>query len=99
MARDFFPRRDAEVGPWTRNFATLIQEHFLALGLTEAQCDAYIVVQQAFDVAMQRVNNHGTNSTSAVVAKNTLRVELESADAIARPNYSCKSECRFNDDA
>lgn len=78
MARDFFPRRDAEVGQWTGHFAAKIQEDFLALGLTEAQCDAYVEVQQAFHVAVLRVNSHATNSTAAVVKKNTLRVELES---------------------
>jgi hypothetical protein len=55
----------------------LIQEDFLALGLTEQQCDEYAATQQAFYVALQRANSNGTNSTSAVVAKNELRVELE----------------------
>src|SRR4051794_14431924 len=77
MARDFFPRRDAEAAQWTSHFAAKIQADFAALGLTEAQCDAYAVVQEAFRVAVQRVNCHATNSTSAVFEKNTLRSEVE----------------------
>jgi hypothetical protein len=77
MARDFFPRPDAEAIRFTANFSDHINADPARYHLTAERAAEYAVLQAAFADAYQRTQSPSTNSTTATVAKRMARVPLE----------------------
>lgn len=77
MGKDFFPDREAEMVTWSQLFAERIASDPQAVGLSQEQCDAYLVVQQAFANAYQISQAPATRTTPAISTKNDCRRAME----------------------
>lgn len=72
----FLPSRDSELVTWSLNFSTRITATPTAFGLTAPQATAYGALHDAFVAAYNVSSAEATNSTSAVLTKNTARTSL-----------------------
>src|SRR4051794_30136448 len=79
MPRDFYPRREADIVPFTGNFSSRINEDPERYGFSEEDAARYAQIQQAFAQAYARVHDNSTDSSSAYTAKEQARVALEKA--------------------
>jgi hypothetical protein len=77
MPRDFFPRREADIFNFTRNFSEKINLDPLAYGLSPLQASLYSQLQLAFAQAFRIVNDNSTNASSAYAARDSARIALE----------------------
>ena len=77
MGRDFFPRREADIVTWSRNFAEKISAEPEQYGLTPLLVAQYLDRQEAFFAAFQTVHNPATRTPVAMIGKEETRVALE----------------------
>ena len=77
MARDFFPRRDAEAVRFTANFSEHINADPARYHLTAERAAEYATLQAAFAEAYQLTQCASTNSMTATITKRAARKPLE----------------------
>jgi hypothetical protein len=77
MPRDFFPRREADVLNFSRNFKERIALDPLQYGLSPEQSDQYGAQQEAFAALFALANANTTRTPSIIIAKSTALAELE----------------------
>jgi hypothetical protein len=73
---DFIPGREADLVTWSLNLKTKITATPTAYGLTAPQATAYGVLHDAFVTAYNASANEASNSSAAVVTKNTAKAAL-----------------------
>jgi hypothetical protein len=76
MPRDFFPSREAEIGPWSLNFSTLLTANFASYGCTTGQASTYAGYHAAWIDKYTLAQDPSTRTTSAILAKNQAKVDL-----------------------
>lgn len=72
----FPPPREADLVSWSANFATKISATPVAFGLTAAQATAFSALNSTWASAYTTASEHGTNSSAAIIAKNTAKQNL-----------------------
>jgi hypothetical protein len=73
---DFFPSREADIVTWSLNFKTKITATPTTYGLTAAQATAYGTLHDSFVTAYNAAANEASNSSAAIVTKNTAKAAL-----------------------
>jgi hypothetical protein len=73
---DFLPAREADLLNWSLNFKTKITAAPTTYGLVAGQATTYGTLHDAFNTAYIAAVNDASNSSSAIVAKNTAKTAL-----------------------
>ncbi len=77
MAIPYFPpTRESDLVSWAANFATKISATPTAFGLTAGQATAFSALNTTWASAYTTATEHGTNSSAAIIAKNTAKQNL-----------------------
>ena len=77
MARDFYPRQEAAILSFTRNFGDTISLSPGDYGLSVGQCEQYVATQEAFAEAYMIAIDPGTATRSNRAGKDAARVMFE----------------------
>lgn len=77
MGRSFFLGTDPELLAGSRNFARLISAAWADYGLTQAQAEAYVAVDSAWQAAYQAAVTPTTRTQPHVIAKNEARARMK----------------------
>ena len=70
------PKKDFDLVDWSRNFREKIVGHTEEFGLTEAQADAYALLDEQFAQAYAQASGPASKSQYLVALKNTARAAL-----------------------
>src|SRR4051812_29715033 len=80
----FPPTREADLLAWSVNWSNLISATPTVFGLTAGQATAYATLHSTFATAYATAIEPSTNSTSAIIAKNTAKENLVNGPGGAR---------------